>query len=62
MHGSFDYRAEQRADRACPPLSSQELAEFGRWAGVILAVLMGLVIGAVAGLVTGVMTGLVPLC
>ena len=62
MHGSFDYRAEQRADRSGPTLSGEELADFRRWAGVILVVLLGLVIGAVVGLVTGVMTGLVPLC
>jgi hypothetical protein len=46
MHGSFDYRAEQRADRSGPPLSGEELADFRRWAGVILVVLLGLVIGA----------------
>ena len=63
MHGTFNYAIEGQASRHAGPLpSSEELAQFGKWAGVVLTALLGLVIGAFAGLVTGVLTGLIGLC
>ena len=63
MHGTFNYEIETQANRhSGPPLSSAELAEFGRWAGVALVVVLGLAVGAFAGLVTGLVTGLIGLC
>ena len=63
MHGTFNYEIEGQAGRhAGPSPSSAELAQFGRWAGVVLMTVLGLMIGAFAGLVTGVLTGLIGLC
>ena len=63
MHGTFDYKIERRADRSIGlPLSPSELAEFGRWAAVVLVSVLGLAVGAFVGLVTGLVTGLIPLC
>ena len=63
MHGSFNYHIEGQASRHPGPLpSSEELAEFGRWAGVVLTTVLGLLIGGFVGLVTGVLTGLIGLC